>query len=69
MINGSDGGASVSLNGGDSWSTIYNQPTAELYHMATDNRFPYRIYGAQQDNTTVSLPSAAADGAIMYSDF
>ena len=69
MINGSDGGASVSLNSGDSWSTIYNQPTAELYHVTTDNRFPYRVYGAQQDNTTVSLPSAAADGAIMYSDF
>jgi len=48
MINGSDGGASVSVNGGDSWSTIDNQPTAETYHVTTDTRFPYRIYGAQR---------------------
>ena len=64
MINGSDGGASVSLNGGESWSTLYNQPTAEMYHVITDNRTPYRIYGAQQDNSTISLPSAALHGAI-----
>ena len=69
MVSGSDGGASVSLNGGGSWSTLYNQPTAELYHVTTDNRFPYRIYGAQQDNTTVCLPSCSPEGAITYRDF
>lgn len=65
MINGSDGGASASLNGGESWSTLYNQPTAEMYHVTTDNRFPYRIYGAQQDNSTISIPSASHLGAIL----
>ncbi|HKV43307.1 MAG TPA: glycosyl hydrolase, partial [bacterium] len=69
MINGSDGGASISLNGGDSWSTIYNQPTAEMYHITTDSRFPYRIYGAQQDNTTICLPSWSSDGAITSSTY
>ena len=69
MINGSDGGASVSLNGGESWSTLYNQPTAEMYHVTTDNRFPYRIYGAQQDNTTISLPSWSPEGAIMHNTY
>jgi len=69
MVNGSDGGGSVSLNGGDSWSTIYNQPTAELYHVTADNSFPYRVYGAQQDNTTLSLPSSTTEGAITYCAF
>jgi photosystem II stability/assembly factor-like uncharacterized protein len=69
MINGSDGGASISLNGGESWSTIYNQPTAEMYHVTTDSRFPYRIYGAQQDNTTISLPSWSSGGAITSSSY
>ena len=44
MIEGNDGGACVSFNGGDSWSTIYNQPTSQFYHVDTDNQFPYRIY-------------------------
>ena len=57
MIQANDGGANVSLNGGRSWSTQYNQPTAELYQVYTDNQFPYRLYGAQQDNTTVIVPS------------
>ncbi|HLW60798.1 MAG TPA: glycosyl hydrolase [bacterium] len=69
MINGSDGGASISLNGGDSWSTIYNQPTAEMYHVTTDSRVPYRIYGAQQDNSTISIPSWSGDGAITSSTY
>ena len=69
IIDGSDGGASVSLTGGDTWSTIYNQPTAEMYHVTTDNRIPYRIYGAQQDNSTISLPSASAHGAIMANTY
>lgn len=57
MIQANDGGANVSVNGGATWSTQYNQPTAELYQVYTDNQFPYRLYGAQQDNTTVIDPS------------
>ena len=47
----------MSLNGGRTWSTQYNQPTAELYQVYVDDQFPYRLYGAQQDNTTVIVPS------------
>jgi len=57
MIIADDGGAQVTVNGGRSWSTYYNQPTAELYDVVVDNAFPYRLYGAQQDNTTVSVPA------------
>ena len=57
MVVGDDGGAQVTLNNGKSWSTYYNQPTAELYGVVVDNGFPYRLYGAQQDNTTISVPS------------
>jgi photosystem II stability/assembly factor-like uncharacterized protein len=64
MIEGNDGGATVSFDGGKSWSTIYNQPTAQFYHVVTDNRFPYRVYGAQQDNSTISVPSRSRRGAI-----
>jgi photosystem II stability/assembly factor-like uncharacterized protein len=57
MIQSNDGGANVSLNGGRTWSTQYNQPTAEIYQVYLDNQWPYRLYGAQQDNTTLILPS------------
>src|SRR5262249_22602707 len=57
MIQGNDGGANVSLDGGQTWSTQANQPTAEIYQVAVDNQYPYRVYGAQQDNTTVIVPS------------
>lgn len=56
MIQSNDGGANVSLDSGRSWSTQYNQPTAEIYQIYTDNQFPYRVYGAQQDNTTLIVP-------------
>jgi photosystem II stability/assembly factor-like uncharacterized protein len=56
-VQSNDGGVNVTLNGGKSWSTQYNQPTAEIYQVATDDQFPYRVYGAQQDNTTVIVPS------------
>jgi hypothetical protein len=69
MIHGADGGASVSLDGGETWSTIYNQPTAEFYHVMTDAAFPYRVYGAQQDNTTLSLPSRTHRVAIGPRDY
>ncbi len=68
MIEGNDGGACVSQNGGASWSTIYNQPTAQFYHVTTDTRFPYRVYGTQQDNSAMCVPSRSYKGAILSSD-
>ncbi len=62
MVEANDGGANVSLDGGESWSTQFNQPTAEFYRVTTDSRFPYRLYGAQQDNTTISVPSRSPGG-------
>ena len=69
MIMGNDGGATVSYNGGLTWSTQYNQPTAEMYHVTTDSRIPYRVYGAQQDNTTMSLPSRSNSAAINFTEW
>ena len=69
MIEGNDGGATVSFNGGVSWSSILNQPTAQIYHVVADHQFPYRIYGAQQDNTTISLPSRSDFGRITIEDW
>ncbi|TAN24732.1 MAG: hypothetical protein EPN33_01795 [Acidobacteria bacterium] len=57
MIQANDGGANVSLDGGKTWSTQLNQPTAEIYQVAVDDQHPYRIYGAQQDDDTVIIPS------------
>ena len=68
MIEGNDGGACVTFNGGDSWSTIYNQLTAQFYHVATDTQFPYRVYGTQQDNSGISVPSRTTKGTIPFSD-
>ena len=59
MINCNDGGANVSLNGGESWSTQLNQPTSEFYRLTVDNQFPFRMYAGQQDNSTISVPSRA----------
>ena len=64
LINANDGGASVSLDGGKTWSTQENQPTGQFYHVATDNLFPYTVYGAQQDNTNLAVASFAAEGVI-----
>jgi photosystem II stability/assembly factor-like uncharacterized protein len=64
MIEGNDGGACVSFNGGNSWSTIFNQPTAQFYHAETDTRTPYRVYGSQQDNSAISVPNMSFLGAI-----
>jgi photosystem II stability/assembly factor-like uncharacterized protein len=69
MIIGHDGGAAVSLNGAAGWSTISNQPTVEFYHVTTDTQTPYRIYGAQQDNTTISVPSRSNYAAITQADW
>jgi hypothetical protein len=68
MIGCDDGGAWVSFNAGGSWSTIYNQPTAQFYHVATDNQFPYMVYGSQQDNSSIAVPSRTGLGAINWAD-
>ena len=68
MIEGNDGGATVSLDGGDTWSSIYNQPTAQFYRMDVDDRFPYRAYATQQDSSAVSVPSDTTYGAIRWAD-
>ena len=68
MVQGNDGGACVSLNGGASWSTIFNQPTAQFYHVAADNREPYYVYGTQQDNSSVAVPSRNSKSSIMWLD-
>lgn len=68
MIEGNDGGACISFNGGESFSTIYNQMTAQFYHMDVDDEFPYRVYGTQQDNSSICVPSDALSGAITWAD-
>jgi photosystem II stability/assembly factor-like uncharacterized protein len=69
LINGNDGGASISFDGGKAWTAPYNQPTAQFYHVAVDNRFPYRVYGAQQDNSTIAIASRDDDGVIGRQDW
>ncbi|HEU5422974.1 MAG TPA: glycosyl hydrolase [Nitrolancea sp.] len=69
MVEGNDGGACVSFNGGRSWSTLYNQPTAQFYHVVTDSRTPYFVYGAQQDNSTLAGPSRSDAGSITMGEW
>ncbi len=69
FIESSDGGAQISVNGGKSWSTEQNQPTGQFYRVVTDNDFPYHIYGAQQDSSTVATSSRGNEGAITASDW
>ncbi|MEN0005683.1 MAG: glycosyl hydrolase [Bacteroidota bacterium] len=64
MIIGDDGGAQVSFDGGENWSTYQNQPTSQFYRVTTDNNFPYRIYGAQQDNSTVRILHRTSSNVI-----
>ncbi len=68
MVQGNDGGACVTLNGGATWSTVYNQPTAQFYHVAADTREPYRVYGTQQDNSSISVPSRSNATSITWAD-
>ena len=68
MIQGNDGGANVSVNGGFSWSTTFNQPTAQFYHVAVDTREPYFVYGTQQDNSSVAVPSRTNHSSITWGD-
>ncbi len=69
MVIGDDGGAQVSFDAGDNWSTYYNQPTAQFYRVTTDNHFPYRIYGAQQDNSTVRILHRSEGSSIGERDW
>ena len=64
LIEGNDGGATVSLNGGEAWSSEDNQPTGQFYHANLDDQFPFHIYGAQQDRGSVEAPSAVRAGTI-----
>ncbi len=67
MIESNDGGANVTYNGGRSWSTQSNQPTAEIYRVTVDNQFPYRVYGCQQDNSSISISSQGRPNQDFYS--
>ena len=69
MIIGDDGGAQVSYDGGATWSTYYNQPTAQFYRVTTDNDFPYRIYVAQQDNSTIRIKHRSDGSSISEDDW
>ena len=65
MIEANDGGANVTYDGGETWSTQANQPTAQMYRVSTDNAFPYRLLGGQQDNSTVRIRSRSAFGSAV----
>jgi photosystem II stability/assembly factor-like uncharacterized protein len=69
MINGNDGGATITVDGGKTWTTQGNQPTAQFYHVATDSRFNYYVYGAQQDNSTIAIASRTPHGVIGDKDW
>jgi photosystem II stability/assembly factor-like uncharacterized protein len=69
MVNGNDGGANVSSNGGITWTAQDNQPTAQMYHASTTTHFPYYVCGGQQDNSTICVPSRTAWSAITTSDY
>ena len=69
MVLGTDQGTTVSLDRGQTWSTWYNQPTAQLYHVITDNQFPYVVYGAQQDSGSAAVPSRTDHGQITPRDW
>jgi photosystem II stability/assembly factor-like uncharacterized protein len=69
MVLGTDQGTTISLDGGQTWSTWYNQPTAQLYHVITDNQFPYIVYGAQQDSGSAAVPSRTDHGQITPRDW
>ena len=69
MINGNDGGATISVDGGKNWTTLLNQPTAQFYHVAADNDFQYRVYGSQQDNTSIGIRTRTDRGYIDRGDW
>ncbi len=69
MILGSDQGAAISVDGATTWSSWFNQPTAQFYHVITDDRFPYRVYGSQQDSGTAAVSSRSDYGQITFRDW
>jgi photosystem II stability/assembly factor-like uncharacterized protein len=69
MIESNDGGACVTFDGARTWSSILNQPTAQFYHVAADDQVPYNVYGSQQDNWAMRLPSIDFEGAISWKDY
>jgi len=69
MIIGDDGGAQVSFDGGENWSTYMNQPTSQFYRVTTDDNFPFRIYAAQQDNSTIRINHRSIGSSISESDW
>jgi photosystem II stability/assembly factor-like uncharacterized protein len=69
ILLGSDQGAIITVNGGASWSSWYNQSTAQLYHVSADNAFPYRLYSGQQESGSVGIVSRGSDGAISFRDW
>jgi photosystem II stability/assembly factor-like uncharacterized protein len=69
LIVGNDGGATITYNAGRSWSTQENQPTAQFYRVTTDNQFPYWVYGSQQDNSNVCIPSGVPGDSIGRTDW
>lgn len=69
MILGDDGGGEITFNTGESWSTLYNQPTAQFYRVNADKQFPYKVYGGQQDNSSVVIASRTNGGGITESDW
>jgi len=66
MVEGNDGGGTVSLDGGNMWSIQLNQPTAEMYSVTVDSQFPYRVYGSQQDNSTISVPNLVTGSGVSF---
>jgi photosystem II stability/assembly factor-like uncharacterized protein len=69
ILLGLDQGATLSVNGGETWSSWYNQPTAQFYHVITDNRFPYWVYGGQQESGSVGIASRGDAGEITFRDW
>ena len=69
MVLSSDQGTIVTRNGGETWSSWYNQPTAQLYHVITDNQFPYWVYGAQQDSNSIATPSRSKYRSLNFHDW
>lgn len=69
ILLGADQGTTLTVNGGETWSSWYNQPTAQMFHVTTDNRFPYWVYGGQQESGSVGIASRGRDGQITFREW
>ena len=69
ILNAADQGAVITVNGGETWSSWYNQPTAQVYHLSTDNAFPYTVYGSQQESGSIAISSRGNDGEITFREW